>query len=153
MHFNEVPGRHCPNKFFYPWKMPPFPTFLMVLVKICPTIWEASPRLPPITDTLLHTAGVMWRPTMSSQASSTAWQSCLWHSCDILRPLLRRDNFACTFSGLFYGVTISLVTFSGLYYGVTISLVTFATGLSVVTLSLHHRGMRGTRLSPWLRSS
>merc|ERR1719237_389087 len=39
----------------------------------------------------------------------------------------------------------------GLYYGVTISLVTFATGLSVVTLSLHHRGMRGTRLSPWLR--
>merc|ERR550517_210907 len=39
----------------------------------------------------------------------------------------------------------------GLYYGVTISLVTFSTGLSVVTLSLHHRGMRGTRLSPWLR--
>ena len=32
-------------------------------------------------------------------------------------------------------------------------MVTFATGLSVVTLSLHHRGMRGTRLSPWLRFS
>ncbi|CAG0886492.1 unnamed protein product [Cyprideis torosa] len=31
----------------------------------------------------------------------------------------------------------------GLYYGVTISLVSFATGLSVVTLNLHHRGMRG----------
>ena len=77
-----------------------------------------------------------------------------------------------------------MLTVSGLYYGVTISLVTFATGLSVVTLSLHHRllpmvnlmmsivvnlvnmmmitmikmislhhrGMRGTRLSPWLRS-
>ena len=33
----------------------------------------------------------------------------------------------------------------GLYYGVTISLVSFATGLSVVTLNLHHRGMRGQR--------
>ncbi|KAK8400692.1 hypothetical protein O3P69_002469 [Scylla paramamosain] len=31
----------------------------------------------------------------------------------------------------------------GLYYGVTISLVSFATGLSVVTLNIHHRGMRG----------
>ena len=29
--------------------------------------------------------------------------------------------------------------------------MTFATGLSVVTLSLHHRGMRGTRLPPLLR--
>ena len=109
MHFNEVPGRHCPNKFFYPWKMPPFPTFLMALVRICPTIWEASPRLPPITDTLLHTAGVMWRPTMSSQASTTAsttnlacdnlvttlWQYRLWQSRDNLRPLLRCDNLAC----------------------------------------------------------
>jgi hypothetical protein len=27
----------------------------------------------------------------------------------------------------------------GLYYGVTISLVSFATGLSVVTLNIHHR--------------
>ena len=34
---------------------------------------------------------------------------------------------------------------TGLYYGVTISLVSFATGLSVVTLNLHHRGMRGQR--------
>ena len=33
----------------------------------------------------------------------------------------------------------------GLYYGVTISLVSFATGLSVVTLNLHHRGVRGQR--------
>ncbi|GAB6027786.1 Cholinergic receptor, nicotinic, alpha [Chamberlinius hualienensis] len=31
----------------------------------------------------------------------------------------------------------------GIYYGVTISLVTFATGLAVVTLNIHHRGMRG----------
>lgn len=35
---------------------------------------------------------------------------------------------------------------SGLYYGVTISLVSLATGLSVVTLNLHHRGIRGRRL-------
>ena len=34
---------------------------------------------------------------------------------------------------------------AGLYYGVTISLVSFATGLSVVTLNLHHRGVRGQR--------
>ena len=33
----------------------------------------------------------------------------------------------------------------GLYYGVTISLVSLATGLSVVTLNLHHRGLRGRR--------
>ncbi|CAL8102703.1 unnamed protein product [Orchesella dallaii] len=39
----------------------------------------------------------------------------------------------------------------GLYYGVTISLVSFATGLSVVTLNIHHRGMRGRRLPPFLR--
>lgn len=39
----------------------------------------------------------------------------------------------------------------GLYYGVTISLVSFATGLSVVTLNLHHRGMRGRRIPPLLR--
>lgn len=38
----------------------------------------------------------------------------------------------------------------GLYYGVTISLVSFATGLSVVTLSIHHRGMRGGRLPQYL---
>lgn len=39
----------------------------------------------------------------------------------------------------------------GLYYGVTISLVSFATGLSVVTLNIHHRGMRGRELPPYMR--
>ncbi|XP_023330652.1 neuronal acetylcholine receptor subunit alpha-10 isoform X2 [Eurytemora carolleeae] len=39
----------------------------------------------------------------------------------------------------------------GLYYGVTISLVSFATGLSVVTLNLHHRGLRGRRVPRVLR--
>ncbi|KAA0202738.1 hypothetical protein HAZT_HAZT000230 [Hyalella azteca] len=39
----------------------------------------------------------------------------------------------------------------GLYYGVTISLVSFATGLSVVTLNIHHRGMRGRAVPRLLR--
>ena len=34
----------------------------------------------------------------------------------------------------------------GLYYGVSICLVSFASGLSVVTLNLHHRGLRGTEV-------
>jgi hypothetical protein len=33
---------------------------------------------------------------------------------------------------------------TGLYYGVSICLVTFASGLSVVTLNVYHRGVRGT---------
>lgn len=33
----------------------------------------------------------------------------------------------------------------------TISLVSFATGLSVVTLNIHHRGMRGRELPPYMR--
>lgn len=33
---------------------------------------------------------------------------------------------------------------SGLYYGTSICLVTFASGLSVVTLNIYHRGVRGT---------
>ncbi|EFX76216.1 hypothetical protein DAPPUDRAFT_55424, partial [Daphnia pulex] len=39
----------------------------------------------------------------------------------------------------------------GLYYGVTISLVSFATGLSVVTLNIHHRGMRGRGVPPLVK--
>lgn len=39
----------------------------------------------------------------------------------------------------------------GLYYGVTISLVSFATGLSVVTLNIHHRGMRGRAVPPLVK--
>lgn len=40
---------------------------------------------------------------------------------------------------------------SGLYYGVSICLVSFASGLSVVTLNLHHRGLRGTEVPYILR--
>lgn len=40
---------------------------------------------------------------------------------------------------------------TGLYYGVTISLVSFATGLSVVTLNIHHRGMRGRAVPPLVK--
>ncbi|XP_066950107.1 neuronal acetylcholine receptor subunit alpha-10-like isoform X1 [Macrobrachium rosenbergii] len=39
----------------------------------------------------------------------------------------------------------------GLYYGVTISLVSFATGLSVVTLNIHHRGMRGREVPSFVK--
>ena len=42
--------------------------------------------------------------------------------------------------------------FSGLYYGVTISLVSFATGLSVVTLNIHHRGMRGREVPGFVKT-
>lgn len=40
---------------------------------------------------------------------------------------------------------------TGLYYGVSICLVSFASGLSVVTLNLHHRGLRGTAVPYYLR--
>lgn len=33
--------------------------------------------------------------------------------------------------------------FSGMYYGASICLVSFASGLSVVTLNIYHRGVRG----------
>ncbi|KZC05930.1 Neuronal acetylcholine receptor subunit alpha-7, partial [Dufourea novaeangliae] len=39
-----------------------------------------------------------------------------------------------------------------LYYGVSICLVSFASGLAVVTLNLHHRGVRGTRVPGIVRS-
>ena len=40
---------------------------------------------------------------------------------------------------------------TGLYYGVSICLVSFASALSVVTLNLHHRGLRGTEVPYILR--
>ncbi|KAG7190615.1 hypothetical protein KM043_006702 [Ampulex compressa] len=39
-----------------------------------------------------------------------------------------------------------------LYYGVSICLVSFASGLAVVTLNLHHRGVRGTRVPGIVKS-
>lgn len=45
-----------------------------------------------------------------------------------------------------------LLSFSGLYYGVSICLVTFASALAVVTLNLHHRGVRGSRVPGIVRS-
>jgi len=54
-------------------------------------------------------------------------------------------------NGILYVCFIYYCFYSGLYYGVTISLVSFATGLSVVTLNIHHRGMRGRRLPPLMR--
>jgi hypothetical protein len=45
---------------------------------------------------------------------------------------------------MFLSFHIAHCYLSGLYYGVSICLVTFATGLSVVTLNVYHRGVRGT---------
>ncbi|XP_058808942.1 neuronal acetylcholine receptor subunit alpha-10-like [Phymastichus coffea] len=39
-----------------------------------------------------------------------------------------------------------------LYYGVSICLVSFASGLAVVTLNLHHRGVRGVRVPASIKS-
>ncbi|KAG8034028.1 hypothetical protein G9C98_008509 [Cotesia typhae] len=39
-----------------------------------------------------------------------------------------------------------------LYYGVSICLVSFASGLAVVTLNFHHRGLRGSKVSPLVKS-
>lgn len=63
--------------------------------------------------------------------SFSQWSKCWFHV---------PDSFITNFWGIV-----------GLYYGVTISLVSFATGLSVVTLNIHHRGMRGRELPPYLR--
>ena len=32
---------------------------------------------------------------------------------------------------------------SGLYYGITIAIVSLATAMTVLTLNIHHKGMRG----------
>ena len=41
---------------------------------------------------------------------------------------------------------------TGLYYGVSICLVSFASGLSVVTLNVYHRGVRGTGVPPLIKT-
>lgn len=38
---------------------------------------------------------------------------------------------------------MSCYVFAGLYYGVSICLVSFASAMAVVTLNIHHRGVRG----------
>lgn len=61
-------------------------------------------------------------------------------------------------SGRLIGLCNDVSTFSwiflleGLYYGVSICLVSFASGLAVVTLNLHHRGVRGTGVPAILKS-
>lgn len=39
-----------------------------------------------------------------------------------------------------------------MYYGVSICLVSFASGLSVVTLNIYHRGVRGSAVPKIIRS-
>ena len=46
------------------------------------------------------------------------------------------------------------VQFAALYYGVSICLVTFASAMAVVTLNIHHMGLRGKDVSTtslWLK--
>lgn len=43
-------------------------------------------------------------------------------------------------------------SFSGLYYGVSICLVSFASALSVVTLNIYHRGVRGAAVPKLVRT-
>lgn len=38
-----------------------------------------------------------------------------------------------------------------MYYGASICLVSFASAMAVVTLNIHHRGVRGNQVSPWVR--
>lgn len=38
-----------------------------------------------------------------------------------------------------------------MYYGVTISLVTAATGMTVFTLNIHHKGLRGQPVGEWVK--
>lgn len=38
-----------------------------------------------------------------------------------------------------------------MYYGVTICLVSFATALTVFTLNIHHKGLRGSPVPGWLK--
>lgn len=61
---------------------------------------------------------------------------------------LKRDKV----NYLFYPSVPSPSVLSGLYYGVSICLVSFASGLAVVTLNLHHRGVRGIRVPSIVRS-
>ena len=52
---------------------------------------------------------------------------------------------------LYFNFVDYIIFQKGLYYGVSICLVSFASGLSVVTLNLHHRGLRGTEVPYILR--
>lgn len=47
---------------------------------------------------------------------------------------------------------ITIFIFTGMYYGVSICLVSFASGLSVVTLNVYHRGVRGTKVPPLIKT-
>ena len=52
---------------------------------------------------------------------------------------------------LFFLINVLIFLLSGLYYGVSICLVSFASAMAVVTLNIHHRGLRGSRVPPWVR--
>lgn len=41
--------------------------------------------------------------------------------------------------------------FPGLYYGITIAIVSFATAMTVLTLNIHHKGLRGKEVPPLIK--
>ncbi|CAB0043657.1 unnamed protein product [Trichogramma brassicae] len=47
---------------------------------------------------------------------------------------------------------LTIASLGRLYYGVSICLVSFASGLAVVTLNIHHRGVRGVRVPTSVKS-
>ena len=49
----------------------------------------------------------------------------------------------CPYMGL--SILVSLCV-PGLYYGITICIVSFATAMTVLTLNIHHKGLRGTEV-------
>lgn len=52
----------------------------------------------------------------------------------------------------FFNIKRFIYFFLGLYYGTSICLVTFASGLSVLTLNIYHRGVRGTSVPKIVRT-
>jgi len=53
-----------------------------------------------------------------------------------------------TISHTCYSHTNTYLCRSGLYYGVTIFTVSLATGMAVLTLNIHHRGLHGNNVPP-----
>ena len=65
--------------------------------------------------------------------------------------LVQQASPGNNFSSLFFVLILIFSLLSGLYYGVSICLVSFASAMAVVTLNIHHRGLRGSRVPPWVR--
>ncbi|CAH1788434.1 unnamed protein product [Owenia fusiformis] len=47
--------------------------------------------------------------------------------------------------------TSTVLPLIGLYYGITIAIVSFATAMTVLTLNIHHKGLRGKEVPPMMK--